>query len=234
MCEQHRSRGIGAKLMNCCLEHVGDNNCGVFMPSENIEKYRRKGFNIKSELIIQKFEGKPHNLDGLQCERENENYTVKNVIKDDHNVDYELFDKVVAYDEKVHKYNRQKYLKYRLGIESGEEITLFAAIDSNDNLVGFGCANRMLPNAVHMGPVYADDKNIGHSLIEQLIKAQMRLRPIDTLKIMTFVTCETAIEISKKLLLPKDVTLDLTYTKSDIETNDRFVYVVDCAHFNVF
>ena len=225
--KSHQNRGIGKQLFNLCLKHIGDRNCGLHAVPEYLDIYQNKaGFGISEGRSMVAFRGIPKNVDNLQMTI-NGSFKVKELNEDNKS---SLLSKIIKYDSKVHKDNRQKLLT--LTLNKSDYLTFVAIDETNDEVLGYGCIR---PNSGHqgmIGPVYADNHSMAEVLIYNLIKS-CKLSQTNGLLYITIDSSEAGLKIAQKLGLIEEERCQRLFTKYVIPSNHEFIYCIHSPDFSL-
>lgn len=141
-----QKKGIGMKLTEKCLEHLGNRNIGLDGVVENEKKYQ-KVMKFKSSYSNLRFEGRgggkiPEGLVKIQ----------------------EVpFEKLLEYDRRMFPAPRPGFLKKWV---SQPDSYAFAALEDR-NLKGYGVI-RKCRAGYKIGPLFADDKNTAEKIFRAL------------------------------------------------------------------
>jgi hypothetical protein len=224
--KRYQNRGIGKKLFNLCLKHIGNRNCGLNAVPGKLLMYQKKaGFAVSEGRAIVVFKGKPKNLDNLLMTI-NTSFTIKELKRDDKS----LLSKIINYDTKVHKDNRQKLLTLTLNKE--DYYTIAIIDESNDQLLGYGSIKPNCGNQGMIGPVYADNDSVAEVLILNLIKS-CKLSQTNGLLYMTLDSSETGVKIGQDLGLEEYSRCPRLFTKFVIPANHQFIYCIHSGDFSL-
>jgi len=224
--KRYQNRGIGKKLFNLCLKHIGNRNCGLNAVPKKLLMYQKKaGFAVSEGRAIVVFKGKPKNLDNLLMTI-NTSFTIKELKRDDKS----LLSKIINYDTKVHKDNRQKLLTLTLNKE--DYYTIAIIDESNDQLLGYGSIKPNCGNQGMIGPVYADNDSVAEVLILNLIKS-CKLSQTNGLLYITLDSSETGVKIGQDLGLKEYSRCQRLFTKFVIPANHQFIYCIHSPDFSL-
>jgi hypothetical protein len=224
--KSYQNRGIGKKLFNLCLKHIGNRNCGLNAVPENLSMYQNKaGFAIVEGRAMVVFDGIPKNLDKLNMTLDN-NLRV-NELKRGNNG---LLSKIISYDAKVHNDNRQKLLTLALNKE--DIYTIAITNESNNQLLGYGCIKPSFHNLGMLGPVYADNDSVAEVLISYLIKSS-NIAQTNGLYYFILDSSDFGLKIAQKLELVEHERCPRLFTKFVIPANHQFIYCIHSPDFSL-
>lgn len=167
-----QNKGIGMKLTEKCLEHLGDRNIGLDGVVENEEKYQ-KVMKFKSSYSNLRFEGRGGG--------EIPNGLVK--------ISKVPFEKLLEYDRRMFPAPRPGFLKKWV---NQPDSYAFAALEAGD-LKGYGVI-RKCHAGYKIGPLFADDKVTA----EKIFRALRASVPEELIYLDVPEPNKKAVEIAKK------------------------------------
>jgi GNAT superfamily N-acetyltransferase len=169
---EFQKKGIGMKLTEKCLEHLGDRNIGLDGVVENEEKYR-KVMKFRSAYSNLRFEGKGggKSPDGL--------------IK----ISEVPFEKLLEYDRRMFPAPRFGFLKKWI---NQPDSYAYAALKMGE-LIGYGVIRKCWAG-YKIGPLFADDQSIA----EQIFRALRASVPEETIYLDVPEPNKEAMELAKK------------------------------------
>ena len=74
---------------------------------------------------------------------------------------------LISYDTSVHLFERKKFIKQWVN----PDVTTCVVVKKNEKIVGYGCVQPMKGGGYHLGPVLADEEEIGQVLLNHLAKS---------------------------------------------------------------
>lgn len=80
-------------------------------------------------------------------------------------IDY--WEQLLAYDTSVHIFERKQFLKQWVN----PEVTTCVAAMRGDDMVGYGCIQPMKVGGHHLGPVLAEEPEVGEAILTHLAKS---------------------------------------------------------------
>jgi len=224
--KEYQNRGIGKKLFNLCLKHIGNRNCGLNAVPDKLSMYQNKaGFKISEGRAMVVFEGIPKNLDNLNTAL-NGNLKIKELKHDNQS----LLSKIIRYDTKVHNESREKLLTLTLNKE--DYYTIVIIDENNDQVFGYGCIRPDTYNQGMIGPVYADNGSIAEVLIYNLVK-NCKIPPTNGLLYMTIDSSNSGVKIAEKLELVEQERCQRVFTKYVIPANYEYIYCLHSPNFSL-
>ena len=221
-----QKRGIGKKLFQSCLEHIGRRNCGLHAVKQELSMYRNKaGFTVNDQVTLVVFLGLPKHWQNLQ--KQNEEYiSIMEYIEGND----EYLTKIIEYDSKVHKEKRSKLLSLTL---NDNDINTYVAIDTfSQKLVGYGCIKISNAGKGMIGPLYADNDTIAEVLVYNLINSCIEAQ-INGLLIQTLSTSLGAIKIAELINVKEVNRCQRIFTKYAIPFNHQYLYCVHSPNFSL-
>lgn len=134
---KYQGMGIGVKLFQKCLDHVGKRNCGLSAIPAKFGIYKDKaGFQVEEGVSMVILEGTPPNIDRLKTvDQLDARYCLRKLTSVDH--DETLIKNVIDFDETVHLDNREKLL--RLALAKSDTTTVAVCDKDTGKVVGYGC-----------------------------------------------------------------------------------------------
>lgn len=216
--EKYRGLGIGIKVWNACMEHIGSRNAALNAIPHKTELYRTKG-------------GFPVVETRWTCvvNETNVSRVDHQVLSDEapEGVDIQPFQEshlpsMYEYDLALMGYNRE--LALRLNCSEQDSRTLVAFKDGK--CVGFGTIKISCHNAGQVGPLYADDAAVAEVMLRRLI---VSLPQATGFAMMTVSSNPAANEFIKRMGCPTAEECPRLYKKKiiDVEFNKVF------AHFDL-
>ncbi|KAG8190176.1 hypothetical protein JTE90_011901 [Oedothorax gibbosus] len=157
----YQGSGIGMKLWNACVEHIGPRNGILNAVPDKTDKYRTKG-------------GFPI-LEASWSATVNETYDPVNheVLSDDppEGIDIVPFQEshlpaMFEYDLALMGYKREKALELNC---KEQDSRTFVALDGDNKCVGFGTIKISCNALGQVGPLYADDPKVAEVILKRLI-----------------------------------------------------------------
>ncbi|OTF70035.1 hypothetical protein BLA29_002077 [Euroglyphus maynei] len=148
--------------------------------------------------------------------------------------DEQLIEKVVLYDQRLHQYDRSRFV--RLTLIEKNCISRIAVL--GQTVVGYGCAKPSLQNMWIMCPLYADNEYVARMLMIDLISDLILISQSSTNTIIPSVVLKTpsnnhqACRLLKELgFVKQDYSLKRCYTKQVVQVPTQFIYAL---HTSVF
>ena len=74
---------------------------------------------------------------------------------------------LISYDASVHLFERRNFIKQWVN----PDVTTCVVAKKNEKIVGYGCVQPMKGGGYHLGPVLADEEEIGKVLLNHLAKS---------------------------------------------------------------
>jgi len=159
--KEYRGLGIGSKLFEAVLKHIGDRNAGLFCNAKILPMYRDKFDFVKQDnnnAVNYAIEDSP-NLD-LLCKHLS-GVTI-------HSFNEGLLSKIADFHEKITKDRNEKLLRLILSDKDGISRVI---IDSKGDVVAFGTLKSTnLSTVVANGPIYSINDELAELLLYNLIK----------------------------------------------------------------
>ncbi len=169
---EFQKKGVGMKLTEKCLEHLGDRNIGLDGVVENERKYHK----------VMKFKSSYSNL---RYEGQGGGETPDGLVK----ISEVPFEKLLEYDRRMFPAPRPSFLKKWV---NQPDSYAFAVLETGD-LKGYGVI-RKCHMGYKIGPLFADDQ----SMAEKIFRALRASVPEETIYLDVPEPNKKAIEIAKK------------------------------------
>ncbi|XP_054706846.1 uncharacterized protein LOC129216654 [Uloborus diversus] len=215
--KKYRGLGLGLKVWNACLEHIGDRNAALNAVPGKLELYRdRGGFPVVENDFV-----------NLVNETE-ESVHVENLSDSvPSGVDIQPYQAahlplMLKFDFNLIGYKRD--LAIRLNCEETDSHTFVAFKDGA--CVGFGTIKMSCQEVGQVGPLYADDSAVAEPLLKKLI---LSLPQAKGFAMMTISTNHKANEFIKLLGCPMTEECPRLYKKYALKVDTNKVF----AHFDL-
>ncbi|GFU33810.1 n-acetyltransferase domain-containing protein [Nephila pilipes] len=215
--EKYRGYGVGKKVWDACMKHIGTINVALNAVPGKLELYRDKGgFPIVESrwtCVVNETE-EPINHEALS-----------NEVPD--GIDIVPFQEshllaIFEYDFALIGYDRK--LAVELNCKEFDSKT-FVAI-KGDNCVGFGTIKRSCHNVGQVGPLYADDPAVAEVMLRKLIESHTDVKGF---AMMTISSNAPANDFIKKIGCPTTEECPRLYKKEKVEVDTDKVF----AHFDL-
>ncbi|XP_074602111.1 uncharacterized protein LOC141855837 [Brevipalpus obovatus] len=218
-----QGHGIGMRLWQKMLNHVGDRNAGLHAVPKLQKTYQEKaGFKLLDERKIFEYKSMSLRTDDLVHKIDN-----IAVVPMDEN----MIDSAIAYDERILFYNRGKLLRAIFG---EKDALALAAIDQdNGKIVGYGCIKKNNIDTAMSGPVYAENDAVAELIVFNLI-TKFNLAQEKGLNMMVPDCNPGAIRIAQKLGMIKHEELPRLFTKNIPDADFDKIYCITVANFSPF
>lgn len=182
----------------------------------------RAGFRVEDTVKILEYEGKKLNIEDLV--KKISNIEIVAITAD-------LTDKIIAYDETVVNFKREKLL--RATFTEADTLALAAIDKDNGNIVGYGCLRANNINRAMAGPIYADNDAVSELLVYNLIE-KFPIALENGLDFMTPDCNPGGLRIANKLKLEKNEDLPRFFTKSVPKVDFDRVYCIHTPNFSPY
>lgn len=219
--KKFRGLGIGYKVWNACMDHIGERNAALNAVPGKLELYRDKGgFPIVETEWVCLVNETENNVDPCVLADESPAGVEIRPLEE---ADLPL---VLEYDFKLIGYKRDVALK---GNFREDESSSFVAI-RDGACVGFGTVKRSVQEAAQVGPLYADDPRTAEVLLRKLIES----RKEKGLAIMTVSNNPAANAIVAKLKVPMAEECPRLYKRDILRVDCSKVYAQFDLNFSPF
>ena len=208
--KNQRQQGIGKMLWDARLRYLGDVNIGIDAVESRIEPNKVKGF-IHATFEMATFIG-PVKKELIYTDTN----PSANVSKYDPETDLTA---LIQYDAKHHQVERAVFLKHFLR----PMVTSTFVARRGAEIVGYGSIQPVEMDMYHIGPVFAEEDQIGCSLINHLLS----LVPHD--KQVTWdapLENKTAMDIIEKHNLRLDLKCLRMYNKAPVKLDLQRIYCI--------
>ncbi|XP_067123389.1 uncharacterized N-acetyltransferase YitH-like [Centruroides vittatus] len=159
---EYRSLGIGKKVWNAAIEHLGDRNKGLSAVDSYFPLYRDKaGFNVVADWTVDLYRSE----NAPEMDLDLADLYLDSKLRILPISDEELMRDVIAYDKEIHVYDRSKIV--RLSLMERGCISRVALL--GDSVCGYGCIKPGLQGLWIITPLYADSEHVAHLLLSELI-----------------------------------------------------------------
>ncbi|GIY76146.1 n-acetyltransferase domain-containing protein [Caerostris darwini] len=220
--EKYRGYGIGKKVWDACMEHIGSRNAALNAVPDKLVLYRdRGGFPIVETAwtcVVNETEN-PVNHEALSDQIPDG--IVLEPFQESH------LPSMFEYDLALMGYERRKALE--LNCKEFGSKTLVAHKDGK--CVGFGTIKRSCTNFGQVGPLYADDPAVAEVLLRRLIASHTEVKGF---AMMTCSSNVAANEFIKKIGCPTTEECPRLYRKEKLEVDKNKVFAQFDLNFSPY
>lgn len=232
---EHQGLGIGIRMWQKIMEHVGDRNAGLYAVPEHLHTYRDlAGFSIEDPIKMIVYES--------DCILTTEDLVkaIGNVFVTE--ITDQTFDRVARYDRGVTYVDRSRLLRSNFNQKETLSLVAFETTRSRDGsdeasevrkVVGYLSFRVNNIGKAMAGPLYADNDAVAELLMNEAI-CKFPVASAKGLLFMTFDSSPGGIRIAEKLKLDYSEHLPRLFThKIPVADFDR-IYCISSPNFSPY
>ncbi|CAL1276857.1 unnamed protein product [Larinioides sclopetarius] len=210
--EKYRGCGVGKKVWDACMEHIGRRNAALNAVPGKLELYRDKGgfpiVETKWTCVVNETE------DPINHETLSDQVPVGITIEPFQDA---FLPAMSEYDFALVRYDRKQALELNCKEVDSKSLVAF----KDGKCVGFGTIKISCHNCGQVGPLYADDAAVAEVMLRRLIVSLPKAKGF---AMMTISTNSPANDFIKKIGCPTTEECPRLYRKEKIEVDTNKVF----------